>query len=130
MKKLLLFGFILLSVNLFGQYKGTGIHYFRGIPSGPDTATVEIALDVLTGRVYTVNRDSNLYKLETFITQGDAAPSGDPGANPKTFLDKQTGILYRWDCSAWDAYETNENGIISALPDGTVNINSTMAMIY
>lgn len=131
-------------MGLYGQtpFKGGSVFHFRGVPliaNFPiDTATAsEISLNVLNGRLYTINRDSNDWKLETFITQGSGIPVGDPGINPRTYLDKASGWFYRWNGSAWalytstnwatanqalDANRLHTSGLFTYEVDGTANM--------
>ncbi|MBK6904040.1 MAG: hypothetical protein IPH04_14875 [Saprospirales bacterium] len=118
-KILLMLAFASLSAIAWGQDgtidKGSGWLYFSGVPGTTPNVSccAEIAMNVLTREAYVWNRDSSEWELLLEMTQGLAAPSGDPGSGPKLFLNRDDGLLYRWTGAAWEAY-----GSGAALSDG------------
>lgn len=119
LKIVLTFALIGLAATVWGQDgtidKGSGWLYFSGVPGTTPNVSccAEIAMNVLTREAYVWNRDSTEWELLIELTQGLAAPSGDPGAGPKLFLNRDDGLLYRWTGAAWEAY-----GSGGALADG------------
>lgn len=117
MKKLLFLLFFLPVVTMFGQDftidKGTGVLYFSDVPgTTPDiTCCAEIAYDVSTREIYLWRRDSSKWVPLNFATNGNGAPSGDPGDGNKLYVDSDTGELYRWTGSEWDLIVSGSNKV-------------------
>lgn len=92
--------------------KGSGYMYFTDIPGiTPNTGCCsELAFDTETQTFYHWNRDSSKWKRSLNITQQGGAPGGDPGNNPKIYLDTDTYKLYWWNGSGWDDLTTGGGG--------------------
>jgi hypothetical protein len=101
--------FMLLALVAIGQTdatpdKGAGTWFFSGKPGAVPNTTfgTELAFNINEGELWKWNRDSSGWFRLFEITEDYGAPSGDPGSDPKTYLNRENGMFYFWDGDSWE----------------------------